>query len=409
MRIWSFPSFYPIDLPNRHWNGIFAHRQHMALRELGAEVKVVVPVIYKYPWPLYRVFPCDTDLHSRSCPEKRVMDGIEIFHPVIPDPRPNRFFQKSYQDKYIGAILNFFANQSDKLTKTDVFYAQWVPDAGMVQIAANKLGVKCGILVIGDDVTIMPNKNIKYRDFFINTLLNTECRFSVSSALAEESKRIIGQDIDFTIVRRGVNYNNFFAVSKEEKIYLRQQWGISQTGPIILCVGSPIINKGWIELLDAIQDLKPVFPSLRLVAVYAGPTEINISREVKIRGLEQYFYDLGEVDPSKMPQVYQFADIFCLPTYSEGLSNAVAEAMSTGLPVITTLVGGHSEIIESGRTGLLIEPRSAFAIHEALALLLKDTDYAARLGKNAREFICGSWGDYKFNSTKIIAALKERI
>lgn len=409
MRIWSFPSFYPIDLPNRHWNGIFAHRQHIALRELGVEVKVVVPVIYKYPWPLDRVFPCNTDLNSRSCPEKRVMDGIEIFHPVIQDLRPNRFFRRSYQDNYIGAILDFFAKLPGQLTNEDVFYAQWIPDAGLVQQAAKKLGVTCGILAIGDDVTVMPQQNRDYREYFIETMLNADLRFAVSKSLAEQSMEIIGREIDFTIVRRGVNHDVFRPVLPEERSGIRMKWGFDPGDVLVLCVGSAIYRKGWIELLDAFQTLSAEHKNFKLVAVYAGSAEFSILDEARKRQLEDRLFDLGEVKPEQMHEMYQAADIFCLPSYWEGLSNAVAEAMSSGLPVVTTRVSGHPEIIESGHTGLLIEPRSASAIREALALLLEDPAFAARLGTNAREFICGTWGDYKLNSAKIIEALKERI
>src|SRR5690606_12890128 len=95
MRIWSFPSFYPLELPNRRWNGIVTHRQNVGLMALGVEVRVVMPVIYKYPAPINKVFPCNTDINSRSCPRYWMLDGIPIYHPVVPDPRPNRIFKKN--------------------------------------------------------------------------------------------------------------------------------------------------------------------------------------------------------------------------------------------------------------------------------------------------------------------------
>jgi teichuronic acid biosynthesis glycosyltransferase TuaC len=407
MRIWSFPSFYPIDLPNRRWNGIFAHRQNLALRDLGVEVKVVQPVQYKYPFPLDKIFPCPTDIHSRAFPRQRVLDGIQVFHPIVSDPRPNRLFRRSFSENYVQAILDFFQQKKIILNgKEDFFYAQWLPDAGLVQIAARKLGVKCGILVIGDDVTILPKQNQRYREFFVQTLINADFRFSVSDELARESNRIIGQNLDFKIIRRGVNHQYFFPLAVEEKIKLRKKWGLSEQETVLLCVGSAIENKGWNELLDAVRDLIPVFPALKLMAVYAGRSEINILEGGKTRGIERHLYNLGEVEPAKMPEIFQLADVFCLPSYSEGLSNAVAEAMATGLPVVTTHVGGHPEIIQSGQTGILIEPRSTTALREALRLLLENPKYASGLGINARTFICEIWGDYKINSKKIINCIK---
>ena len=404
MRIWSFPSFYPLDLPNRRWNGIFAHRQNVGLKEQGVEVKVVLPVTYKYPAPFDKVFPCNTDVHSRSCPRYRELDGIPVYHPVVPDPRPNRLFGKSYQEKYVAAILAFFARQGIALGDDDFFYAQWMPDAGLVLQAAKALGVKTGILVIGDDVTVLPYKSEAYKAFFVRSLQEADLRFAVSRSLAAESCEISGQALDFKVVRRGVDHALFSPPTPAQKIHLREKWGGCGADKLLLCVGSAIRRKGWIELLDALQELVKQHPAVKLMAVYAGGVELDLRHEAHQRGLQDRFIDLGEVNPEIIPEIFQAADYFCLPSYWEGLSNAVAEAMSCGLPVVTTNVSGHPEIIEHGTTGLLIEPRSSQAIAEALHLLLGNPELAQQLGANARRFICSEWGDFRQNSAKVVEA-----
>jgi len=81
------------------------------------------------------------------------------------------------------------------------------------------------------------------------------------------------------------------------------------------------------------------------------------------------------------------ADVFVLPSLSEGRPNVVAEAASSGLPVIATRVDGTPELIDDQRTGFLITPRSTKELYERLKLLLENNDLRNKTGKNARQFI----------------------
>ena len=88
-----------------------------------------------------------------------------------------------------------------------------------------------------------------------------------------------------------------------------------------------------------------------------------------------------------VPDLLNAMDIFVLPSYSEGLSLALLEAMAAGLPVIATAVGGLPEVVTDGDNGLLIPPRDAAALAGALERLLADPALAQRLGANAREHV----------------------
>ena len=85
-----------------------------------------------------------------------------------------------------------------------------------------------------------------------------------------------------------------------------------------------------------------------------------------------------------VPDLLNAMDIFVLPSYSEGVSLALLEAMAAGLPVIATAVGGLPEVVEDGATGLLIPPRDAAALARALTRLLADPAWAKTLGDQAR-------------------------
>lgn len=85
-----------------------------------------------------------------------------------------------------------------------------------------------------------------------------------------------------------------------------------------------------------------------------------------------------------IPRLLQESSVFALPSRSEGLPNVVLEAMACGLPVVATRVGGTPELVQDGRTGLLVQPNDPEALRVALQRLLNDPTYARELGACGR-------------------------
>ena len=85
-------------------------------------------------------------------------------------------------------------------------------------------------------------------------------------------------------------------------------------------------------------------------------------------------------------------DVFVLPSHAEGMSNALMEAMAAARPVVATAVGGNTEVVVDGKTGVLIPPADPAAIADAIAALLRDPDRAAGLGAAARDFVTRHFG-----------------
>jgi glycosyltransferase involved in cell wall biosynthesis len=79
------------------------------------------------------------------------------------------------------------------------------------------------------------------------------------------------------------------------------------------------------------------------------------------------------------------ADLFVLPSSTEGMSNALLEAMAVGLPIVATRVPGNCELIRDEDSGLLVEPKDPQALAQAIIRLLSSPEQAARLGQAARE------------------------
>jgi glycosyltransferase involved in cell wall biosynthesis len=107
--------------------------------------------------------------------------------------------------------------------------------------------------------------------------------------------------------------------------------------------------------------------------------------------------------------VYAATDIFCLPSHWEGIACVLLEAMSSGLPVVTTAMCGHPEVINNDDNGILVPIKSPAILATELTSLLTNADRRNRLGETARNFIVNEWGDYAETSHKLYQRIIEVI
>jgi glycosyltransferase involved in cell wall biosynthesis len=155
-----------------------------------------------------------------------------------------------------------------------------------------------------------------------------------------------------------------------------------ETPKKILFVGRLDKMKGVDILLEAIAELgkRGYRPSCTIAG--DGPDKadlIHLSRKLHI---EHQVVFAGTC--SNIVRHLHTAAVFVLPSRSEGMPNAVLEAMACGVPIIATSVGGIPDIIQNGRNGLLIAPDDIQALSSALASLFTDAALAARIGNRAR-------------------------
>lgn len=127
-----------------------------------------------------------------------------------------------------------------------------------------------------------------------------------------------------------------------------------------------------------------------LVIVGDGPSRPELEAVIAELRLGDRVRLLGERDD--VPLVLQSLDVFVLPSIGEGISNAVLEAMSTGLAVVATRVGGNVELVREGVTGCLIEPRRTEALAQALTAYLGEPARAREHGVAGRQRAVGEFG-----------------
>ncbi len=374
--------------------------------ENGAELAVIQPVNWHPGKSLSRLHPHWKAAAEMNYPRHRQQDGVKVYHPRIVNPKPSYFFSKPYIDRYADAVEKFFHSHKIKLTPRDVFYAQWIPEAYNVKHAAKRLGVRFAVKVIGDDVLVLPQYQKGYVDVLKEVWGGADIRLTVADYLAKEANRLIGEDLPFHTVRRGTDYNFFKPVSIEEKQRLRQELGISVDKTVILCIGSALVAKGWLDLFEALKGLKESGVDFLLVGVHGGIAHLDLPAEAAKLGLTGYFKEYKDVKPSAINRFYNIADVFCLASHSEGIANVVVEAMASGLPVVATNVSGHPELIKNRDIGVLIPPHQPGLLQNELAAMITSSEAREQTGKQARDFIVNEWGSVDYNARKLFEILK---
>jgi len=147
--------------------------------------------------------------------------------------------------------------------------------------------------------------------------------------------------------------------------------------PRIVCVGAVSLRKGHHYLLKAFRDLHR--PEAELV--FAGPVDADFERRFS-RLLESATV-LGPLPRASVADLLRGGGIFALASVEEGLSLALLQAMASGLPIVATSATGASDIVEHGRSGLLVEAGDADALARSLDLLLSDEELRLRMGRCA--------------------------
>ena len=166
---------------------------------------------------------------------------------------------------------------------------------------------------------------------------------------------------------------------------LRSELGWPPGRPVIGTVARLHRQKGIIHLLRAGQTILRAVPDSLIVIVGDGPEAERLKREADQMGLGQQCLFLGARDDAGA--LMALFDVYVLPSLWEGLPFVLVEAAALGRSIVATAVDGVPEILEDGRTGILVPPANPGALAGAVVRLLQDKGEAGRLGENARSLV----------------------
>lgn len=218
----------------------------------------------------------------------------------------------------------------------------------------------------------------------------------VESFVARRAYRVIvpSEYLKKIVMLWGVNpacfvvvYNAFHSndMSKTERPGLRKKFNIY--GTIIFSAGRFVPWKGFRTLVRMMPEIVAVIPEATLYIAGSGPEGETLRKEIAAYGLERHVRLLGDLSHVELMERIAAADIFVLNTGYEGFSHQLLEVMAAGTPLVTTAVGGNPELVEHGKTGLLVPYDDPAALRGAILALYENKDRAWTLAAQAQAYV----------------------
>ena len=264
----------------------------------------------------------------------------------------------------------------------DIVHAQYGYPTGLAALeVSRRLGIPNVVSIQGGDGHWVGPCCRTHREAMGVVLDHAGALLIGSRSFAEEVQENHGTPTGrFTIVPGAVDVARFFPRPGWEPGTL-----IDPECPVLLYHGRVDRRKGALDTLDAVAALVNQGRRLRLIVSGIGPDSDAVRTRVGELGLEAVTNITGYADYDAAPGVYRRADLFVSPTYAEGFSNTILEAMASGLPVASCFAVGVVDCLRDGENGLLVTPGDIGALTAALSRLLDDEPLRRRLAERALE------------------------
>jgi glycosyltransferase involved in cell wall biosynthesis len=176
----------------------------------------------------------------------------------------------------------------------------------------------------------------------------------------------------------------------------------------VLCVGRLTPAKGQHMLIDAVERLTQQGRRVRLRLLGTGPEIASLREQTAQNRIVDYVVFEGAMNQDRIRSFYAVADLFCLPSFAEGLPVVLMEAMAMGIPCVSTHITGIPELIRNGADGLLVAPSDLDALVEALAKLMDDDALRERFSRSGRARVLKHY-DLHRNVKELASHFAERV
>jgi glycosyltransferase involved in cell wall biosynthesis len=223
----------------------------------------------------------------------------------------------------------------------------------------------------------------------------TDAIVGVSEEIAERFKSAFpGHGGKTVTIPNGIDVKRFAACARRGR--MRSEWGFLPEDFVIGCVANFRGVKNHLCLLRAFRLLSAAYSHLRLVLVGRGypndaeNTEDQVKRYVRENHLDDRVLFTGYRED--IPEILDSLNIFCLPSFSEGLPVSILEAMAARVPVVGSNVQGIREVLFPERTGLLFPPDDPDALARTMERLMKQSELRRDLSEHAFRYVCETHG-----------------
>lgn len=282
-----------------------------------------------------------------------------------------RIFRKGEYDivQYSTPNAALYASLAARLAKVPVrLYGQW----GIRYVGFE--GVKRRIFRLVEKITCLNSTHIR-------SVSRLNRRFGIEEGLYPESKvKVIGNG--GTI---GVNLDDYKIENKEVwRSEVRKILEIPANAFVYCFCGRVSADKGSSELFQAFRSLTETHPEAHLMLIGGIEENHGINEDLMTWAQNnKKIHFCGRVKMDLITRYYSAADVLVHPTYREGFGMVIQEAGAMGIPVITTRIPGAGEVMEDGESCLLVSPRNAEMLSQAMIRLMEDPEFVKEMGQSA--------------------------
>jgi teichuronic acid biosynthesis glycosyltransferase TuaC len=279
--------------------------------------------------------------------------------------------------------------------RPDIIHAHFSYPGGIAGIRLSHLWKMPVVLTLhGDDVNVHPIQYPRLHRALLSSVTQANTVIAVSEALAERTASLTGRRPEVAPI--GINLQLFAPTCSQQEA--RCALGLPREGWIVLHLGRLVEEKGIRNLLTAMSALRESKCHGLFVGLGPLAATVRATPGCSVVGVQPN---------ERVPLFLRAADVFVLPSYSEGMPTVLVEAGAAGLPVIATAVGGIPELLHDER-GWVVPPKDTVALGEAMRTVLRHPAEAARRAERLRKYVQDHY-DVRTNAERLMSAYRNCI
>lgn len=382
------------DPYNPYW-GTFIERSINSIVDEGVSADALIPRPHVIP---IKGFPHN---EFSKLPLKDESGKYNKYYPRYFYFPPKRLLYGLSGESYSRSVTEF---AKKNLEIPDIIHAHHVfmDGYGMLQLSKDW---KVPLVMVEHGAILKEILNWKnMRSRVINTLDSADHIMCVSNDLVSIAVNNGIDESKLSLVPIGVDIELF---NREKSDSIKQELGLHNFTKIVLYVGQLIPRKGLNYLIDSIPSVLSRQKDILFVFAGNGPQKKELEDLCKRNNITPYVLFTGNIDLLTLIKWYSVADLFVLPSLSEGRPTVIYEAMSCEVPIIATDVGGVSEQIKNDYNGLVIESKNSKLLADKINYLLENDDLRKYMGKNGRKRIIEEGWTWKNHAKNVIHIYKK--
>ncbi|MFA9559335.1 glycosyltransferase [Evansella sp. AB-rgal1] len=275
----------------------------------------------------------------------------------------------------------------------DIVHTHGVKANFFGRIAAKRVGISPVVTTVHSILKYDYEHPIAYRLAYMlerSTRDLTDYFIAISNKIQDQLLEDGINSSKVQIIHHGIDTNKFAPRNDQKALELAEEWGKSSDTFLIGAIGRIQAVKGFDNFVRACSELHKVYPdSFRFVLIGDGSHRKELEQLVERENIQDVFTFAGF--RGNIDSCLRALDCYVSSSLSEGLGLSVMEALSTGVPVVTTGVGGVKDFAKDEDNSLVVEPKSVSQLTEAIERIYKDDDLKRKLTDQGRNDIISTF------------------